>query len=143
MIFLSSKVPLSELPSIIEGINQIDWFLFSTRIRNKDYAKDFELYSMYNRLLYYPYFYKDKLYNYFMSEHYYSKSNLHQVMYIHHVGQIINMKKVKRFEEISNWDEEIIKQEDRLFREKDVERIFIEFKNHNFRENPICEYVLG
>ena len=38
---------------------------------------------------------------------------------------------------------EVIKQEERLFREEDIRRMFNLFERNNFRENPIYEYVLG
>ena len=38
---------------------------------------------------------------------------------------------------------EVIEQEERLFREEDIRRMFNLFERNNFRENPICEYVLG
>ena len=38
---------------------------------------------------------------------------------------------------------EIIKQEERLFGEEDIRRMFNLFEQNNFRENPIYEYVLG
>ena len=38
--------------------------------------------------------------------------------------------------------EEVIKQEKRLFGEEDIRKVFNLFEKNNFRENPICEYVL-
>lgn len=38
---------------------------------------------------------------------------------------------------------EIIKQEERLFGEEDIRKVFNLFEKNNFRENPICKYVLG
>ena len=36
---------------------------------------------------------------------------------------------------------EVIKQEERLFGEEDIRKMFGLFAENNFRENPICEYV--
>ena len=38
---------------------------------------------------------------------------------------------------------EVIKQEERLFGEEDIRKVFDLFEKNNFRENHICEYVLG
>lgn len=53
------------------------------------------------------------------------------------------MRKVKHFDEITNWDKEVIKEENHIFREDDIRKIFETFRGNNFRENPVCEYVLG
>ena len=53
------------------------------------------------------------------------------------------MKNVKNSHEITDRDKEVIKQEERLFGEEDIRRMFNLFERNNFRENPICEYVLG
>ena len=37
----------------------------------------------------------------------------------------------------------VIKQEERLFGEEDIRKVFNLFEENNFRDNPICEYVLG
>ena len=99
MIFISSKLPLTEIESLTpsEIRNKTDWFLFNCRIRNKKYWKDDNLYHMHNRLYWYPIFYKDKLYNYLMSDNYYFRSNLYKMMGNH--AQIIYMKRVKNFDE--------------------------------------------
>ena len=53
------------------------------------------------------------------------------------------MKNVKGSHEITDRDKEVIKQEERLFGEEDIRKVFNLFEENNFRENPICEYVLG
>ena len=62
MIFISSKIPFAEIEILTpnEIRNKTDWFLFDCQIRNKKYWKDDNLYHMYNRLYWYPIFYKDK-----------------------------------------------------------------------------------
>ena len=45
--------------------------------------------------------------------------------------------------ERSKTQKEVIKKEERLFREEDIRRMFNLFERNNFRENPIYEYVLG
>ena len=143
MIFISSKLPLTEIESLTpsEIRNKTDWFLFDYQIRNKKYWKDDNLYHMHNRLYWYPIFYKDKLYNYLMSDNYYFKSNLYKMMENH--AQIICMRRVKNFDEIKDYDREVIKQEDRIFGEEDIKKMFDYFERNNFKENPICEYVFG
>ena len=119
MIFISSKIPLTEIESLTlnEIRNKTDWFLFDYQIRNKKYWKDNNLYHMYNRLYWYPIFYKDKLYNYLMSDNYYFKSNLYKMMENH--AQIICMKRVKNFDEIKDYDREDRKTE---FLEKKISK---------------------
>ena len=50
---------------------------------------------------------------------------------------------VKNSHGITDRDKEVIKQEERLFGEEDIRRMFNLFERNNFRENPICEYMLG
>ena len=47
------------------------------------------------------------------------------------------------FDEIKDYDREVIKQEDRIFGEEDIKKMFDYFERNNFRKNPICEYVFG
>ena len=119
MIFISSKIPLTEIESLTlnEIRNKTDWFLFDYQIRNKKYWKDNNLYHMYNRLYWYPIFYKHKLYNYLMSDNYYFRSNLYKMMENH--AQIICMKRVKNFDEIKDYDREDRKTE---FLEKKISK---------------------
>ena len=57
------------------------------------------------------------------------------------------MKKVKRLEEITDYDKEVIKEKDfyiwRKRYRKDIEKMFDSFRENNFKRNPVCEYVLG
>ena len=57
MIFVSSTVPLKEIPTSKEKIYKSDGFLFSTMIKEKDYQKDNGLDGIYYKLCLYPYFY--------------------------------------------------------------------------------------
>ena len=56
---------------------------------------------------------------------------------------VMTAKKLKKSHEITDHDKEIINQDERLFGEEDIRRMFNLFERNNFRENPICEYVLG
>ena len=96
---------------------------------------------MYYRLIWYPIFYKERIYNYLLTDKYYYTSPLYQALKGY--AQIISMKNVKKSHEITDHDKEVIKQEERLFGEEDIRRMFNLFERNNFRENPICEYVLG
>ena len=142
MVFISSQLPLAELQTMSskEICNQ-DWFLFDWQIKTKKYWKDDNLCHMRNRLFWYSIFYEDKLYNYLMSDNYYFKDNLYKMMKNH--IQIICMKRVKNFDEIKDYDREVIKQEERLFGEDNIKKIFDCFERNNYRENPVYEYVLG
>ena len=46
------------------------------------------------------------------------------------------------FKERSKTQKEVIKQEERLFGEENIREMFNLFERNNFKENPICEYVL-
>lgn len=142
MIFISSTVPFDQIPNTHEGIDKTGWFLFSIRIDNKNYEKDWELYKMYSRLHWYPFFYKEKLYNYLMSDNFYFKSNFYKDV-MKHCGEFICMSKVKRLEEITDYDKEVIKEKDFIFKEKDIKKMFDSFRENNFKKNHVCEYVLG
>ena len=119
MIFISLTVPFNQIPNTHEGIDKTGWFLFSIRIDNKNYEKDWELYKMYSRLHWYPFFYKEKLYNYLMSDNFYFKSNFYKDV-MKHCGEFICMSKVKRLEEITDYDKEVIKEKDFIFKEDNI-----------------------
>ena len=142
MVFISSQLQLTKLQTISqeEILNQ-DWFLFDWRIKNKKYLSDENLNKMYYRLIWYPIFYKEKIYNYLLTDKYYYTCQLSQI--IKGYAQIISMKNVKNSHEITDHDKEVIKEEERLFGEEDIRRMFNLFERNNFRENTICEYVLG
>ena len=142
MVFISSQLPLTELQTISqeEILNQ-DWFLFDCQIKSKRYLSDKNLNKMYYRLIWYPIFYKERIYNYLLTDKYYYTCQLSQI--IKGYEQIISMKNVKKSHEITDHDKEVIKQEERLFGEEDIRRMFNLFERNNFRESPICEYVLG
>ena len=53
------------------------------------------------------------------------------------------MSKVKEFDEIKDWDTEFIKSENRIFGEKDIGQMMNLMEKNNYKENPVCEYVLG
>ena len=142
MVFISSQLPLTELQTISqeEILNQ-DWFLFDWQIKNKKYLSDENLNKMYYRLTWYPIFYKERIYNYLLTDKYYYGSPLYQTLKGY--AQIISMKNVKNLNEITDRDNETIKEEERLFGEEDIRKMFNLFEKNNFRENHICEYVLG
>ena len=96
---------------------------------------------MYYRLIWYPIFYKERIYNYLLTDKYYYNSLLYQTLKGY--AQIISMKNVKNSHEITDHDKEVIKEEERLFGEEDIRRMFNLFERNNFRENPIYEYVFG
>ena len=64
MVFISSQLPLTELQTISqeEILNQ-DWFLFDLQIKNKKHLSDENLNKMYYRLIWYPIFYKERIYH--------------------------------------------------------------------------------
>ena len=140
MVFISSQLPLTEIQTISqeEILNQ-DWFLFDWKIKNKKYQSNENLNKMYYRLIWYPIFYKERTYNYLLTDKYYYTCQLSQI--IKGYAQIISMKNVKKSHEINDHDKEVIKQEERLFGEEDIRKMFILFERNNFRENHICEYV--
>ena len=142
MVFISSQLPLTEIQTISqeEILNQ-DWFLFDWQIKNKKYLSDENLNKMYYRLIWYPIFYKKRIYNYLLTDKYYYTCPLSQTLKGY--AQIISMKNVKGSHEITDRDKEVIKQEERLFREEDIRRMFNLLERNNFKENSICKYVLG
>lgn len=141
MVFISSQLPLAELQTMSsEEICNQDWFLFDLQIKTKKYHSDENLYKMYYRLIWYPIFYRERIYNYLMLDKYYFSSQLY--ITLKGYAQIISMKRVKRSDVIVDFDKEVIKQEDRIFGEDDIRDMFNCFERNNFRENTIYEYVL-
>ena len=134
MVFISSQLPLTELQTISqeEILNQ-DWFLFDLKIKNKKYQSDENLNKMYYRLIWYPIFYKKRIYNYLLTDKYYYTCPLSQTLKGY--AQIISMKNVKNSNEITDRDKEVIKQEERLFGEEDIRRMcWIENKTKQQKE---------
>ena len=109
MVFISSQLPLTELQTISqeEILNQ-DWFLFDWKIKNKKYQSDENLNKMYYRLIWYPIFYKKRIYNYLLTDKYYYTCPLSQTLKGY--AQIISMKNLKNSHEITDHDKEVIKQ---------------------------------
>ena len=134
MVFISSQLPLTELQTISqeEILNQ-DWFLFDWKIKNKKYLSDENLNNMYYRLIWYPIFYKERIYNYILTDKYYYTSPLYQSLKGY--AQIISMKNVKNSHEITDRDKEVVKQEERLFGEEDIRKMFDLFEKNNISSN--------
>ena len=147
MIFISSIVPLNQIPDTTEQIIDNEWFLFSSMITSKNYLKEDALSKMYNRIEWYLFFYRQKLYNYLISNNYYYKSKLYETM--GNICELICMNRVKIYEDVCNCNRnadkkiEIIKEPDFAFTKEDIEDMFLTFKGNNFRINPVCEVVLG
>ena len=112
MVFISSQLPLTELQTISqeEILNQ-DWFLFDWQIKNKKYQSDENLNKMYYRLIWYPIFYKERTYNYLLTDKYYYTCQLSQI--IKGYAQIISMKNVKKSHKRTDCDKKVSKEEER------------------------------
>ena len=137
MTFISSQVPLSDLSDTKEEIYNMEWFLFHTNIRSKEEA----IREIHDYLIYYSFFYRQKVHIYLMTDKYYWKTDLFNT--IQNSCCIRCMSNVKEFDEIKDWETEFIKNENRIFGEKDIGQMINLMEKNNFRENPICEYVLG
>ena len=61
-----------------------------------------------------------------MSEHYYYRSLLYNTM--QNSAKFSCMRKVKRFDEITNWNEEVINEANHIFREDDIRKVFESFR---------------
>lgn len=147
MIFISSTVPLNQIPDTTEQIIDNEWFLFSSMITSKNYLKEYELFKMHYRIERYLFFYRQKLYNYLMSDNYYYQSKLYETM--GNICELICMIRVNAYEEVCDYNRnadkkiKIIKESDFVFTKEDIEDMFLTFKGNNFRINPVCEVVLG
>ena len=137
MTFISSQVPLSDLPDTKEEIYNMEWFLFHTNIRSKEEA----IREIHYYLMYYSFFYRQNVHVYLMTNKYYWKTDLFNT--IQNSCCIRCMPNVKEFDEIKDWDTEFIKSKNRIFGEKDIGQMINLMEKNNFRENHICEYVLG
>ena len=137
MTFISSQVSLLDLPDTKEEIYNMEWFLFHTNIRSKEDA----IREIHDYLIYYSFFYRQKVYVYLMTDKYYWKTDLFNT--IQDSCCIRCMSRVKEFDEIKDWDTEFIKSENRIFGENDIKQMMDLMEKNNFRENQICEYVLG
>ena len=102
MVFISSQLPLTEIQTISqeEILNQ-DWFLFDWKIKNKKYQSDENLNKMYYWLIWYPIFYKERIYNYLLTDKYYYTCPLSQTLKGY--AQIISMKNVKITRDNWSW----------------------------------------
>ena len=137
MTFISSQVSLLDLPDTKEEIYNMEWFLFHTNIRSKEDA----IREIHDYLMYYSFFYRQKVYVYLMTDKYYWKIDLFNT--IQNSCCIRCMSRVKEFDEIKDWDTEFIKIENRIFGEDDIGQMINLMEKNNYKENPIYEYVLG
>ena len=81
MVFISSQLPLKELQTMSsEEICNQDWFLFDWQIKTKKYHSDENLDKMYYRLICYPIFYRERIYNYLISDKFYFSSQLYNTL---------------------------------------------------------------
>lgn len=89
-------------------------------------------------------YYKNILYCYLMSDNYFCKSKLSEIFYNWY--SFVCMDKVPNslydiFRDSGEYPK--LKEAERLYSKEDINNMFYEFKNHNFRVNPICEGILG
>lgn len=115
----------------------MEWFLFHTNIKSKEEV----IAEIHDYLMYYSFFYRQKVYVYLMTDKYYWKTDLFNT--IQNSCYIRCMSKVKEFDEIKDWDIEFIKSENRIFGEDDIKQMMDLMEKNNYKENPIFEYVLG
>lgn len=75
-----------------------------------------------------------------MSDNYYYKTNLFNTL--RNIGTFSIMDKVLELSEITDYDTQTIKKKKRIYKREDVKKMFESFRENNFKENPIYEYVL-
>lgn len=144
MIFIAAQTPIDKIANTKEELGLELFFLFSSNIHDKDYRKDKELNKMYYILQRYKFFNREKLYIYLMTKNYYLKTNVCKTL--SPIYEWLIFDKNIELDVQTEKDKEMMK----LNREKgyiftnDILRSgFIQFKNNNFNQNPICEIVLG
>lgn len=146
MYFVSSTVPFEELSTIESGMKD-KWFLMQDCIKNKNSkAKGNDrLETLESLCSDYPIFY-DKLpiYFYLMTDNYYYKSKFFKNNPC--VGTVWGVEGIPhRYEDVWKYPEKykFIAEEDRVCSKEEILKVFEIFKNHNFKENPICEVIIG
>ena len=102
MVFISSQLPLTELQTMSSEEMQSGLVLIRLADQNQKIHSDKNLDKMCYRLIWYLIFYKEKIYNYLMSDKYYFSSQLYKTLKCY--AQIISMKKVKRSDEIVDFN---------------------------------------
>lgn len=140
MVLLSTLTPLDQLTTI-EDITSQDWFLLQTAIKTKS-CSDPKIQLVYNRLLFYTFWYTEKPHLYLMTNKYYYESQAHTLLPKSYMTMI--HKKMPRY---INYDSEYLKQypmvKERVITESNINTAFEVLLNNNFNENPIIHTILG
>lgn len=144
MIFIAAQTPLKELPNTKEELELQHFFLFSSNISNKDYRKDKELNKMYYILQRYKFYNRKKLYVCLMTKNHYHKTNICKTLspiyewliFDKNIELDTKTEKDKKFFKLN-------KEKGYIFTNDILRNGFIQFKNNNFNQNPICEVILG
>ena len=91
--------------------------------------------------------YKEKLYNYLITDNYYCKSFLYMNtlsnIRMSNIKTITHSKKLKAFSKIIDFNNWIILENDYTSSDIEIENIFSLFIKNDFRKNSICEVILG
>ena len=145
MVFISSIVPFENLITEKELPNN-SWFVLNTNIKNKDYeAKgNGALSAVYQKLLLYKDFYTDlPLYCYLMTDNYYRRTEFSKTN--PNLAEAMRIEKIPHsFSEMQQFPDKykMIEESEQVLSKNNIDNVFKAFRNHNFKENPICEVVL-
>lgn len=141
MVFIATHTPIEQIYTI-EDISSQDWFLLQTNINLKSLS-DEVMYQTWQRIIWYPYWYTEKLHLYLMTDKYYYKTQIYNLL--PHTCMHMIHKKMPRY--IKHDDPEYMSKypmvENITITESDITNAFETLFQNNFKENPIIHTTLG
>ena len=143
MVFISTHTPLEQIRTK-EDITSQDWFLLQTGIRLKLLSDD-NMQIVYNRLYLYSFWYIEKPHLYLMSDNYYYKSEIYNLL--PHSYMIMIHKKMPSHIRYDNSEHmkqyPVLSEKEQTIKETDIKNAFKLLLQNNFKENPIIHITLG
>lgn len=143
MVLISSLTPLEQIHTK-EDITSQDWFLLQTGIRKKSPSDD-KLQTVYNRLYFYSFWYKETPHLYLMTDNYYYKSDIYNLLFRSYMTMI--HKKMPNDIRYDNPDHmqqyPVLSEKEQTITESDIEDALKTLLENNFKENPIIHTILG
>lgn len=143
MVFISTLIPIENI-STLEDITSKEWFLLQIGIKSKTLADD-KLSSLVFKLYIYSYWYEEKPHIYLMTDNYYYKSKIYNLL-PNSFQRIIQTRIPKYFSYNEPGCVEqypMLSDKKRTIKEDDIKIVFESLLENNFKNNPIIHLTLG
>ena len=141
MVLILSLTPINEISSK-EDLTSQDWFLLQTNIKTKSIT-DSVINTVYERLLLYSLWYTENPHMYLMTDNYYYKTNIYDMLPRSYQTVIQNrMPKYIKHDD-PNYMSKYPMVNKVTITETDIEDALKTLLENNFKENPIIHTILG